>query len=185
LAHDVFLSSVSGEQVALQYSGAAEGKPVPMVLEMRVGPVARGACILELSQYPKEVEYLFPPMCLISPGGQARVSISAASLCVRVVPVQINVNPSARTVEERLGQKKRTHCTTFGFLLRELRGPVRALHRALPLRQHPPRPRQRRPLPQIGAEHDLKVGPQRRQFSAQRDHLIGRLSALFTGQLAA
>ena len=42
-----------------------------------------------------------------------------------------------------------------------------------------------RPLSQIGAEHDLKVGPQRRQFSAQRDHLIGRLSALFTGQLAA
>jgi hypothetical protein len=44
---------------------------------------------------------------------------------------------------------------------------------------------QRRPLTQIGAEHDLEVGPQRCQFRAQRDHLIGRLSALFTGQLAA
>ena len=44
---------------------------------------------------------------------------------------------------------------------------------------------QRRPLTQVGAEHDLEVGPQRCQFRAQRDHLIGRLGPLFAAQLAA
>jgi hypothetical protein len=115
------LSCESGGQVALQYSGAKEGRPLPMVLEMAVGPVDRGACIRELSQYPKELEYLYLPMSFVSPDGAPRFTISAAGHCVRVIPVRINVNLSARTVEELVGQKKRMHCAAFRFLLGELK----------------------------------------------------------------
>ncbi len=113
--------------MALQYSGAAEGKPLPMVLEIVVGPVNRGACIRDLSQYPLEVEYLYLPMSFISPDGTPRFTISAAGLGVRVIPVRINVNLSARTVEEFLKQKKRMHCTSFRFLLGELKGELARL----------------------------------------------------------
>ncbi len=107
--------------MALQYSGAKEGHPLPMVLEMMEGQVDRGACIRELSQYPEEFEYLYLPMSFISPDGAPRFIIRKAGLCVRVIPVRINVNLSARTVEELLGQKKRMHCAAFRFLLGELK----------------------------------------------------------------
>lgn len=116
------------EQVAIsKYSGAAEGKPLPMVLEMVVGPVDRGACIRDLSQYPKEVEYLYLPMSFISPDGLPRFRISTAGLCVRVIPVRVNINLTTLTVEQRLGQKKSMHCAAFRFLLGELRGELSLL----------------------------------------------------------
>jgi hypothetical protein len=106
--------------VALQYSGAAEGKPLPMVLEVVVGPVNRGACIRDLSQYPREVEYLYLPMSFISPDGTPRFTISSAGIGVRVIPVQVHLNLLSRTVEQILSQKKRMHNTAFRFLLMEL-----------------------------------------------------------------
>jgi hypothetical protein len=114
------LSSGSGEQVALSYSGLPEGRPLPTILEIVAGPVDRCACIRDLSQYPCDCEYLFPPMSFLSPDGPPRSSSSADGF-VRVIPVRVNVNPSARTVEELLGQKKRTHCAAFRFLLVELK----------------------------------------------------------------
>jgi hypothetical protein len=115
------LSAGSGEQVALQYSGAAEGKPLPMMLEMVVGSVNRGACIRDLSQYPKEVEYLFPPVSFISPNGRPRLVASDNGLSVRVIDMQVNINLTSSTVEQQLGQKKRMHCTAFRYLLAELK----------------------------------------------------------------
>ena len=116
------LSPGSCEQVALQYSGAAEGKPLPMLFEIVVGPVDCGACILELSQYPKEVEFLFLPMSFIYPDGTPRFTVSAAGLGARAIPVRVNLNLSSRTVEQILGQKKRMHCAAFAFLAAELKG---------------------------------------------------------------
>ncbi len=107
--------------MALKYSGAREGRPLPTVLEMVVGPVDRGACIQDLSQYPDEIEYLYLPMSFISPDGTPRFTISAAGLGVRVIPVRVNVNLSACTVEELLGQKKRIHCTAFLWVLKQLK----------------------------------------------------------------
>jgi hypothetical protein len=115
------LSPGSGEQVALQYSGAAEGKPLPMVLETVADSVNRGACILHLSQYPKEVEYLYPPMSFIAAAGTPRFAISADGLGVRVFPVQVSANQASRTVEQILGQKKRAHIAAFRFLVAETR----------------------------------------------------------------
>jgi hypothetical protein len=104
----------------MQYSGAAEGRRLPMVLEIVVGPVDRGACIKDLSQFPKENEYLYLPLSFVSPDGTPRVTISADGLGVRVIPVRINVNLSARTVEQLLEQKRRMHCAAFRFLVSEL-----------------------------------------------------------------
>ncbi len=110
----------SGGQVAIKYSGAVEGRPLPIVLEIVVGPVDRGACIRDLSQYPQEVEYLYPPLSFVSPDGAPRFTISEAGLGVRVIPVRISTNPSASTVEVILGQKKGMHCAAFRFLVSEL-----------------------------------------------------------------
>jgi hypothetical protein len=115
------LSPGPGEQVALQYSGAAEGKPLPMVLETVADSVNRGACILHLSQYPKEVEYLYPPMSFIAAAGTPRFAISEDGLGVRVFPVQVSANQASRTVEQILGQKKRAHIAAFRFLVAETR----------------------------------------------------------------
>ena len=50
-----FLSTTSHRQTAVDYSGAGEGKPLPMVIQTRASSIDRGACIKDLSQYPQEV----------------------------------------------------------------------------------------------------------------------------------
>jgi hypothetical protein len=115
----IWTHGTCGEQVALRYAQGMEGRWLPMVLEMAVGPVDRGACIRDLSQYPNEAEYLFLPVSFISPDGAPRFTISAAGLGVRVIPVRVNVNLSVRTVEQLLGQRKRMHCAAFRFLVCE------------------------------------------------------------------
>jgi hypothetical protein len=110
-----------GEQVAMQYSGAKEGKPLPMVLRVAVGAADRGACIRDLSQYPAEVEYLFVPCSLLAPDGPTQFLIGDGGLGARVVPVRISTSHSARTVEDLLGEKKRIHVTAFKYLVEETR----------------------------------------------------------------
>ncbi len=51
-----FMSTTASKEIAISYSGLDARKPLPTVLEMRVGAVDRGACIQEFSQYPGEVE---------------------------------------------------------------------------------------------------------------------------------
>ena len=50
-----FLSTTSHWGAAVEYSGAGEGKPLPMVIQTCATSVDRGARIKELSQYPGEV----------------------------------------------------------------------------------------------------------------------------------
>jgi hypothetical protein len=50
-----FLSTTSHRETAVEYSGAGEGRQLPMVLETRASAIDRGACIKNLSQYPGEV----------------------------------------------------------------------------------------------------------------------------------
>ena len=49
------LSTTSSRATAIDYSGAGEGRPLPMMITTRVGSIDRGACIKDLSQYPAEV----------------------------------------------------------------------------------------------------------------------------------
>ena len=41
--------------MALLDLGAGEGRPLPMVIQTRASSIDRGACIKDLSQYPREV----------------------------------------------------------------------------------------------------------------------------------
>jgi hypothetical protein len=113
--------SARGEQVAILYSGAAQGKPLPMVLRITVGGADRGACIRELSQYQQEIEYLFVPCSFLGPDGPTQFLIGDDGLGVRVVPVRISTSHSARTVEDLLGEKKNMHVTAFKYLVEETR----------------------------------------------------------------
>jgi hypothetical protein len=51
-----FLSTTSHRETAVEYSGAGEGKPLPMVIQTSTSAIDRGACIKDLSQYPGEVK---------------------------------------------------------------------------------------------------------------------------------
>ena len=56
-----FLSTTSHRETAVEYSGAGEGRPLPMVIQTRASSIDRGACIKDLSQYPGEVTPSRPP----------------------------------------------------------------------------------------------------------------------------
>ena len=47
-----FMSTTASKEIAAQYSGIKEGKPLPTILEIDTGAVDRGAIISEFSQYP-------------------------------------------------------------------------------------------------------------------------------------
>jgi hypothetical protein len=59
-----FLSTTSHRETAVEYSGAGEGRPLPMVIQTRASSIDRGACIKDLSQYPGEV-MVQSPACAV------------------------------------------------------------------------------------------------------------------------
>jgi hypothetical protein len=59
-----FLSTTSHRETAVEYSGAGEGRPLPMVIQTRASSIDRGACIKDFSQYPGEVRPQ-PPACAV------------------------------------------------------------------------------------------------------------------------
>jgi hypothetical protein len=119
LAEWGFMSTTSSLEVALRYSGVEQGRPRPAVLVMRAGAVDRGACIREFSQYPGEMEYLWVPCSFLQPDGPTSLC-ALASGSVTMVPVRVNANLKAPTVEEILEGKRSTHLASFRHLLREL-----------------------------------------------------------------
>jgi hypothetical protein len=115
-----FMSTTSEKHVAIQYSGMGGQVALPMVLEMTVNAVDRGACIRELSQYPQEVEYLWVPCSFVAPGGPERLEVTDQSGVVRIVPVRVNSNLAAPTLEQMLHTKKHVHVAAFRYMLQEL-----------------------------------------------------------------
>jgi hypothetical protein len=76
-----------GRATATQYSGVKEGAPLPMILELEVGSVDRGASIRDFSQYPDEDEYLFVPLCFVAPAGPQRMEVTDKSV-LHITPVR-------------------------------------------------------------------------------------------------
>jgi hypothetical protein len=114
-----FMSTTSERKVAILYSGVNEKKPLPMVLQMRVRSVDRGACIRDFSQYPSENEYLFVPCSFLEQEGPQYLEVAETGV-VTIIPVRVNANLKTMTVEELLGQKKALHEASFRYLLDEL-----------------------------------------------------------------
>jgi len=96
-----------------------------MMLEIPVGSVDRGACIRDFSQYPAEVEYLWVPCSYIEPAGYSYLHVIPDGV-VKVVPVRMNANLKALTIEELVGQKKTMHLSAFRLVLDETK---QELHR--------------------------------------------------------
>jgi hypothetical protein len=117
-----FMSTTSDKQVALRYSSEGSGQTqayLPMVLEISVGAINRGACIEAFSQYPKEREYLWVPCSFAAPDGADRMEVTEFGV-VRVVPVKVNSNLTALTLEQMLAYKKQSHLAAFLYILQEL-----------------------------------------------------------------
>jgi hypothetical protein len=115
-----FMSTTADRGVAVQYTGVARGRPFPTLLEIRPAAVDHGADIGEFSQYPGEREYLWNPCSLLEPDGPERLEATGEGV-VTIVPVRMNLNVRALTVEELLGEKRRMHCAAFGYLVEEVR----------------------------------------------------------------
>merc|ERR1712217_928521 len=103
-----FRSTTSDRAIAIQYSGAKEGRPLAMVLQIPVGSVDRGACIRDFSQYPAEVEYLWVPCSYIEPSGHVGLQVLPEGV-VKIIPVRMNANLIALTIDDLVGQKKKMH----------------------------------------------------------------------------
>jgi hypothetical protein len=93
-----------------------------MVLELTVRAVDRGACIKDFSQYPHEVDYLWLPCSFVAPapGRAERLEVTKKHGVVSIVPVEVNSNQSACTLEQMLDSKKQIHVAAFCFGLQEL-----------------------------------------------------------------
>ena len=119
-----FMSCSADKEVAMGYSGAAEGRPHAMVLEIEPSFVDRGAVVSDFSQYPKEVETLFLPMSFVVQSGERRVERSATGE-VTVIPVRVSVNLKAERLEQLEEKKKSLYVTGFQFRVNELRQQLR------------------------------------------------------------
>mmetsp|Transcript_89171 Transcript_89171/g.238053 ORF Transcript_89171/g.238053 Transcript_89171/m.238053 type:complete len:1095 (+) Transcript_89171:694-3978(+) len=114
-----FMSTTSVKEVAIEYSGVKKGSAHPLILQIRIGGVDRGACIQDFSQYPLEKEYLWVPCSFVQQEGTAYLEMSPSGV-VKIFPVRVNSNLKTMTVEELVGMKKSMHLTTFKYLIEEV-----------------------------------------------------------------
>jgi ankyrin repeat protein/uncharacterized protein YggL (DUF469 family) len=122
-----FMSTTKLRETAIHYSGLKEGKPFPVILEMHVRSVDRGADISAFSQYPHEAEFYWPPGCYLELLSQREELIKykckAGSLqqgLVSIFEVRVNCNLKTMTIDELLLTRKKIHLQTFAFLIRDV-----------------------------------------------------------------
>ena len=116
-----FMSTTTKRDQAVQYSGVVEQRPAPMIQEITVGSLDRGASIVLFSQYQGEEEVLYPPLSFVAPDGEQRVEVDPAHGVYKVVRARVNANLTTRTIEEHVEQKKRSHLASFRYLVIDLR----------------------------------------------------------------
>ena len=89
--------SCPGRKVALQYAGDA----VPIVFEISLGAIDRGASLKFLSQYPGEEEILLPPRSYLEVvGSLSRQEADENGRLIRIISLKANANMSSSTIEE-------------------------------------------------------------------------------------
>ena len=113
------MSATSQRDVAISYSGVNEKKPVPIVLEIRVGAVDRGASIKDFSQYPQEKEFVFVPCSFLEQDGFPRLEVTVAGV-VMCIPVRVSANLKSATIDDYRKQQKKMHLSAFRYLIDEV-----------------------------------------------------------------
>eukprot|EP00961_Rhodomonas_salina_P080887 1087979-Rhodomonas_salina.1 len=63
------MSTTTDKHVALKYAGAES----PLVFKYKTRGLGRGVSIRYLSVYPKEEEYLYPPLTFLQPEGKPKI----------------------------------------------------------------------------------------------------------------
>jgi hypothetical protein len=112
-----FMSASASKETAVRYSGKEGRKGT--VLEIYVGTIDAGASIKSFSQYPEEIEYLYPPLSCLEVTGSSRVEKLKDHEEVVFVPVRVNMCLKGLTVEQFLGRRKELHLSLVYSLLEE------------------------------------------------------------------
>ena len=94
---DGCLPTSPGSKVALQYAGDS----LPIVFEISLGAIDRGASLKFLSQYPGEEEILLPPRSYLEVvGSLSRQEADENGRLIRIISLKANANMSSSTIEE-------------------------------------------------------------------------------------
>jgi len=107
-----FTSTTTKREVALQY--ADPKKQNPIVYEIQMGMVDRGADLSWLSQYPHEREVLFAPLtCLDFRGSHVKDEV----MCI---DIRLSINQMNDTIEKVTAKMQRSHLELIKLLLDDL-----------------------------------------------------------------
>jgi ankyrin repeat protein len=125
-----FLSTTRIRDIAVQYSGAGRGMPIPTIFEIEVGSVSRGANIQAFSQYPREEECLWLPGTFLEPIGEPRLVIEKDSV-VMVYRVRAESNLKVMTIDEYIEARRGMHLDSFDRLIHDVKQSLEENHSSL------------------------------------------------------
>ena len=113
-----FMSASTDRSVALTYARISRGVAAPMLLELKLGMIDRGADFSWLSQYPSEAEVLFPALTGLE------MQDSRVEDGVLVVSLRVSINLTALPIEQTLARMKRSHLDLCDLMLHDLNAVV-------------------------------------------------------------
>lgn len=123
-----FMSTTLKMSVALQY---ARKGAMPIIFEIDVGQVDRGASLSWLSQFPEEDEVLLPPLSNLEVIGIPQVRV-VGKINVLVCSVRLNVNLRSPVKEELEGRRKLFHMGALHNNVQEIERDLRQKVQQLP-----------------------------------------------------
>ena len=122
-------STTSNKQIAIQYTGIAQGRSYPTLLEIQPAAIDHGADIHKYSQFSAEVEFLWNPCSLIEGQDNESIEVTKDGVVSKIC-VRMNNNVKTQTVEELRQLKKTLHLDAFKYIKHEISSDLEALIQA-------------------------------------------------------
>jgi len=113
-----FMSTTVSFDVALEYTGSRDSL-LPIIFEISLGQVDRGASLNWLSQYPAENEVLLPPLSNLEVIGSPKAEVFGDK-SVLVFSMRLNVNLKSMNKEELEGRRKALHMNALNNTMQEI-----------------------------------------------------------------
>jgi hypothetical protein len=111
-----FFSTTTSREVAVSYLAS---KGMPVLFQIEVGDIDRGADLAFLSQYPLEREILIPPMSYLEVVGEY-FQMESDKGTVKVYPARINCNLKSQTIEEINAHRQKEVLSLLPYLGNDL-----------------------------------------------------------------